>query len=53
MYLGTGKMTQWLRAPIAIPEDRGSIPSTHMAAHRYSLPAVLGDLTLSHQMHIK
>jgi hypothetical protein len=31
--LGAGEMTQWLRALTAFPEDLGSIPSTHMAAH--------------------
>ena len=29
----TREMTQWLRAPAALPEDLGSIPSTHMAAN--------------------
>ena len=28
-----GEMAQWLRALTAPPEDPGSIPSTHMAAH--------------------
>ena len=31
--LGAGEMAQWLRALTAPPEDLGSIPSTHMAAH--------------------
>ena len=26
-------MAQWLRAPAAFPEDRGSIPITHMAPY--------------------
>ena len=30
---GAGEMTQWLRALIALVEDPGSIPITHMAAH--------------------
>jgi hypothetical protein len=29
----TGEMTQRLRAMDAFPEDLGSIPSTHVAAH--------------------
>lgn len=29
-------MTQWLRAPAAILEDLGSVPSTHMATHNSS-----------------
>lgn len=28
-----GEMVQQLRALTALPEDLGSIPSTHMAAH--------------------
>jgi len=31
-----GEMVQWLRALAAFPEDSGSIPSTHMAAHSHS-----------------
>jgi hypothetical protein len=30
---GAGEMAQQLRALTALPEDLGSIPSTHMAAH--------------------
>ena len=30
---GAGEMAQWLGALTALPEDLGSIPSTHMAAH--------------------
>ena len=30
---GAGQMAQWLRALPALPEDLGSIPSTHVAAH--------------------
>ena len=30
---GAGEMAQWLRALDALPEDPGSIPSTHMAVH--------------------
>jgi hypothetical protein len=30
---GAGEMVQWSRALAALPEDLGSIPSTHMAAH--------------------
>ena len=32
-YVGAGEMAQWLRARIALPEDLGSVPSTHMVAH--------------------
>jgi hypothetical protein len=28
-------MAQWLRALVTFPEDLGSIPNTHMAAHNY------------------
>ena len=28
-----GEMTPWLRVLADLPEDRGSIPSAHMAAH--------------------
>jgi hypothetical protein len=31
--LEAGEMAQWLRALAALPEDPGSIPSTHMTAH--------------------
>jgi hypothetical protein len=30
---GAGEMSQWLRVLAALPEDPGSIPSTHMIAH--------------------
>lgn len=30
---GTGNMAQWLRALTALPEELGSVPSTHMVAH--------------------
>ena len=33
VILGTGVIVQWLRALTDLPEDLGSIPSTHMAAH--------------------
>jgi hypothetical protein len=33
MEVGAGKMAQQLRATVALPEDPGSIPSTHMTAH--------------------
>jgi hypothetical protein len=32
---GAGEMTQWLKALDALPEDPGSIPSTHMEVHSY------------------
>jgi hypothetical protein len=31
---GAGEMVQWLRALTALPEDLGSIPSTHIF-HNY------------------
>ena len=31
--LGAGEMGQWLGPLMVLPEDLGSIPSTHMAAH--------------------
>ena len=31
----TGDRAQQLRALTAVPEDLGSVPSTHMAAHNY------------------
>jgi hypothetical protein len=33
MYNMTAEMAQWLRALTALPENQGSIPSTHMAIH--------------------
>ena len=30
---GAGEIAQWLRAPAALPEDPGLIPSTHVVAH--------------------
>ena len=30
---GAGEIAQWLRVLTAFPEDLGSNPSTHMAAH--------------------
>ena len=33
---GTREMAQWLRAVAALPEDPGSIPRTHTAAHNSS-----------------
>ena len=46
--VGTGEMVQWLRALAPLPEDPGSIPSTHMAAHN-GLTPVPKDLALSHR----
>ena len=39
-------MAQWLRVLVALPEDPGSIPSIHMAAHDCLTP-VPGDLAFS------
>jgi hypothetical protein len=49
-------MAQWLRALIALTEDPGSIPSTHMMVHNHA--PVPGDLMPSsdfnrHQAHIR
>jgi hypothetical protein len=33
--IGAGDMAQQLRALPALPENPGSIPSTHMAAHNH------------------
>ena len=33
--LRAGEMAQWLKALTALPEDPGSILSTHIAAHNY------------------
>ena len=30
---GAGEMAPCFRAPVALPEDPGSIPITHIAAH--------------------
>lgn len=32
--MGDGEMAQGLRAPAALPEDPGSVPSTEMAANK-------------------
>ena len=32
VYIGAREMVQWLRALATLPEDPGSIPSTHKAA---------------------
>jgi hypothetical protein len=33
---GAGEMAQWLRALVVLPEDPGSVPSTHCEAHNSS-----------------
>ena len=40
----TGAMTRWLGALAALPEDQGSIPSTHTEAHTPSVTPAPGDL---------
>jgi hypothetical protein len=30
-----GEVAQWLRALVALAEDLGSVPSTHMVVHNY------------------
>jgi hypothetical protein len=49
-------MAHWLRALAVLPEDPGSIPSTHMAAQNHSITLVPGGLIPSsdlqrHQAH--
>jgi len=41
-------VAQWLRALASLPEDPGSVPSTHMAAHNSLQTPVAEDLTPSH-----
>lgn len=48
--LWAGKMTPQLQALPALPEDAGSTPSTHTAAHGNSRPRQSGTLTLSHRV---
>jgi hypothetical protein len=38
-----GEMDQWLRALAALLGDVGSIPSTHMMAHKHPVDPVPGD----------
>jgi hypothetical protein len=42
-------MAQYLRAVATLPEDPGSIPSTHMEAHSCLLTLVPGDPTPSYR----
>ena len=35
--MGPREMVQWLRALAVLPEDPGSIPSTHMVANKLSV----------------
>jgi hypothetical protein len=35
MKFRAGEMTQWLGTLSALPENLGSIPSTHMVAHNH------------------
>ena len=36
--IGSGEVAQWLRGLTALPEDPGSIPSTHMDTHNCLIP---------------
>ena len=45
-------MAQWLRALTALPEDLGSTPSIHMAAHN-CLQLELLSSTIFTQIHMK
>jgi hypothetical protein len=42
-------MAQWLRVLAALPEDLGSIPNTHLAAHKLSVTLVPEAPTPSHR----
>jgi hypothetical protein len=33
--IGAGEMAWWLRAPVALTEDPGSVSSTHMVAYNH------------------
>lgn len=35
MELEAGEMAQWLRVLAILPEDPGSVPSTHVVAHTF------------------
>jgi len=35
MSTNMGEMAQWLRALVALPEDLGWVPNTHMVAHNH------------------
>jgi hypothetical protein len=42
-----GEMAQWLRAPVALPEDPSLAPTPTLAAHNYSFLVDPGDPTPS------
>ena len=44
-------MAQQLRTLIALPEDWGSIPSTHMAAHNHLTPSGFRGGTVCTDIH--
>jgi hypothetical protein len=46
-------MAQWLKPLAALPEDLGSISSTHMMAHNHPITPVPGDPTPSSGVHGK
>lgn len=35
IIIGAGKMPQWLIALAPFPDDTGSIPSSHVVAHKH------------------
>jgi hypothetical protein len=45
--IGAGEMAQWLRALAALPDDWGSIPSSHMAIYNYPYSNSRGSDTLA------
>jgi hypothetical protein len=47
-------MAPWLRALAALPEDLGSVPSPHMAAHNHlnSSPSKFGPLLANSGTHL-
>jgi hypothetical protein len=34
-FKGARELAQWLKTLAALPEDLGSVPSTHMVTHMY------------------
>ena len=47
-------MAQWLSTLIALPEELGSIPSTHVAAHNHQLQGANSSLSGLHDTrHLK
>jgi hypothetical protein len=55
LVFGAGEIAQWLGTLVVLPEDLGSLPNIHMAAHNYlSVTPVPGDPTQSQKyMQVK